>query len=182
MSESTGQSPSTGTTDQAQADPGATPGSGATPDGTTGPALGEGATPPAGDGEGKRLEAALKAERDARRKAEKDLADLRKSQEAGQSDAERLATRVTELEAAKAKAEHDSLVLKIATETGLPPLLAARLQGSDETSLREDAEALKQALPTNGTQPQNPTTVGGPQGAPASGRSPEEWLSVIRKR
>jgi hypothetical protein len=131
--------------------------------------------PPAGEGSSDRLEAALKAERDARKKAEKELSDARRKQDEGLTETERLARRVAELEAANKAAEREALVLRIATETGLPPLLAARLQGEDETSLREDAQRLKPLI-----QAPAPTTVGGPQGPPPSTRTPEEWLSVIR--
>lgn len=158
---------------------GATPGAGAIPAPPAGPAPdGAGATPPAGEGSD-RLETALKAERDARKKAEKDLADLRKQQTAGLSESERLAQRVAELEAANKQAAREALVSKIAMETGLSSLLAARLQGDDETSLRADAEALKQAIPQ---QPQTPTPVGGPQGQPVGDRSPEDWIAVLRQR
>lgn len=167
----------------AQATPGAIPGSGAIPDGQheQAPAAG-GATPPAGDGESERLAAALKAERDARRKAEQAVKDLQKTQADGLSESERLSQRVAELEAATKRAERDALVMRIVQETGLPSVLADRMHGDDETSLREDALALKAALPVPAPTQTTTSSVGGPQGAPVGSRSPEEWLSHIRKR
>jgi hypothetical protein len=122
----------------------------------------------------------LKAEREARRKAEADLKALRDKASEGLTESERLNQRVAELEAAKVAAERQALVLKIATEFSIPPLLAARLQGQTEDELRADAESLKQIIPAQ--PPQAPTTVGGPQGAPTSAKSPEEWVTFLRGR
>lgn len=165
----------------AQAIPGAIPGSGAIPDGQHGqaPAAG-GAIPPAGDGESERLAAALKAEREARRKAEQAVKDLQKTQADGLSESERLSQRVAELEQATKRAERAALVQRIAMETGLPSVLADRMHGDDEDSLRADAEALKAAIPAPQQPTQTTTSVGGPQGPPAAAKSPEEWLGVIR--
>jgi len=167
-------------TTEKQPAPGATPGPGANP----GPAADQqeqgGAKPPTPGDEGSGLETALKAEREARKQAERDLKALKDQQQSGLTESERLAQRVAELEAANIAAERQALVLKIATETGLPPLWASRLQGTDETSLRADAEALKQTIPAQPPQP--PTTVGGPQGAPTASRSPEEWVTTLRAR
>jgi hypothetical protein len=182
MSESVGQSPSTEATDQnAQATPGGTPGSGGTPDGRDGHApAGEGGTPPAGGEDVAALKKALAAERDAKRAAQKALDDLKAKEQAGQTDAEVLQQRVAELERANKKAKRDALVLSIATEYSIPAALSARLHGETEDELRADAEALKAIIPAQ--PPQQGTTVGGPQGQPVGGKSPEEWIKVLRAR
>ncbi len=45
-------------------------------------------------------------------------------------------------------AERDAAQMRIAGETGLPPAMAARLQGGDDEALRRDAETLKALLAT----------------------------------
>lgn len=167
----------------AQATAGAIPAEGVIPSGQTEQAPPDvGATPPSGDGEQQRLAAALKSEREARRKAEQAVKDLQQKQTDGLSETERLANRVTELEAATKAAEREALVLKISQEYSIPPQLSSRLLGSTEDELRADAEALKAAIPAQPPAPQTTQSVGGPQGPPSGTRSPEEWLGVIRGR
>jgi hypothetical protein len=159
---------------------GATPAPAGTQAGATpadaGPSDGaSGATPPPED---KQLEAALRRERDARKAAEAELRKLKPQA----VDAEALAARIAELEAAAALATREALVARIVTELALPPALGSRLVGTDEAELRADAEALRAAIPAAVTPQASTQSVGGPQGPPAGARSPEEWLQVLRKR
>jgi hypothetical protein len=144
---------------------------GATP-AEQGPEVASGVTPPTG---GSGLDSALRREREARKAAETELKRLRSQA----TDAETLAQRVAELEQAKADAERRTLLLKVANEYSIPPVLSDRLHGETEDELRADAEALLKAIPVQAPAPPQ-QTVGGPQGAPTASRSPEEWLSVLR--
>ena len=56
------------------------------------------------------------------------------------------AGKVTELEAKVREYETSSVKMRIARESGLPAELADRLNGTDETAMRADAEALAKLL------------------------------------
>lgn len=102
-------------------------------------------TPDLGDG-GKK---ALEAERRARRQAEKaanDLAAKVKSYEDAQkSETERLTEQLEQYKATAAKAEAETLRLRVAAESGLPADLHEFLVGSDEDELRAKAQKLMAA-------------------------------------
>lgn len=84
-------------------------------------------------------------------KALKRLAELedkeRKEEEAKLSELEKLTKQLAEVEKRAAEAERKAIRQKVAAETGLPLLLAERLQGDDEDAMREDAAKLLEALP-----------------------------------
>lgn len=90
---------------------------------------------------------ALEAERKARRAAEKASADalakVKEYEDAQKSESERLAAKVSELEARAAKAEADALRQRIVSEAGIPADLADLVSGSDEATMRATAERLK---------------------------------------
>ena len=103
-----------------------------------------------GDG-GKR---ALQAERDARKQAERALADLQKQVEdanktAEQKAAEALAEaqKASEMNAAKA------LRYEVAAAKGIDLKLASRLTGSTKEELEADADSLKALLAPTGPKP-----------------------------
>jgi hypothetical protein len=132
----------------------------------------EGATPPAGSGEGARPDPplgdvgrqALDRERDARRDAERqrdelrhriaDLEDRDKSEterdkarlQRATFDIEQRDKRIAELEGEVAARDLRDLKAQIAAEEGLPPSVASRLQGTDVRSLRADAKSLRNEL------------------------------------
>lgn len=103
---------------------------------------------------------ALNAERDARAKAEKDLADLRKQIEDSQKTAEQKAADA--LAAANRTASDNAakaLRYEVAATKGLDLNLAARLTGSTKEELEADADALMALIPTP-TTPVPPVQVG----------------------
>ena len=84
------------------------------------------------------------------------------------SETEKLKQKLAEVESRAAAAERKALCQKIAAETGLPALLAERLQGEDEEGMRADAAKLLETLPTKAEPPKkpaapviNPTNPGG---------------------
>lgn len=104
---------------------------------------------------------ALKAEVEALKKAAPaaDAAGLQQRLE--QADAERV-----KLAAELAAERRTALAAKIAREYDLPDALAGRLKGEDEDELREDAEALKAALPASGSASRKATgTTPAPAGS-----------------
>lgn len=148
---------------QDQADGGATPPAGPTPDGAKPDGQTDGgATPPAAQDDAQKLrEAGRKAldeERTARREAERRVADaerrLAELEDAGKSEVERAIarldrqsseldaarTRVGELEARLAERELLELKREIALDLGMPLEAAHRLRGEDSRSIRADAQ------------------------------------------
>ena len=103
-----------------------------------------------------RAEAARRAEHDRmekqyagfddyKTKAEKYDADIQalKDMISGlKSEKETSAARISELEEKNREYETNSVKMRIARETGLPAELADRLSGTDEESMRKDAESL----------------------------------------
>lgn len=102
-------------------------------------------TPDLGDG-GKK---ALEAERRARRQAEKAANDLaakvKAYEDAQKSETERLTEQLEQYKANAAKAEAETLRLRVAAESGLPADLHEFLVGSDEDELRAKAQKLMAA-------------------------------------
>ena len=139
---------------QQQTGSGATPGQGST----------EGVTPDPSQQPDAALQTALERERQLRRDAEQRERDARRRvnelEDAGKSDAERLAaqlqrattdnethrTRITELESEIAQRDLAALRQEIAAEFKLPAGMAGRLRGDDKRSLRADADALAKEL------------------------------------
>jgi ATPase subunit of ABC transporter with duplicated ATPase domains len=106
------------------------------------------------------------------RAEEKDWKKERKELEALKAkEAQRAEADMTELQKAQAraeKAEKDAAELRlaqtrrsIADEVGLPPVLAARLQGSTPEEMKADAETLLKSLPET-TQPKPKLNVTNP--------------------
>jgi hypothetical protein len=177
--------------------PEAEPGSGATPPGGTP----DGATPKGEEGTkpdtplGDSGIAALEKERDARREAERIVAQMRdrvtELEDAGKSELDRAmgalkratddlsksSARITELEGELSKRDLDAIKLKIADEEGLPPSVAKRLTGKDARELRADAKALKDEL--NAGTPVGVIGVG--RGGAASGNRRVDMNTLIRE-
>lgn len=149
---------------------GSDPGSGATPTGSDP----NGATPK-GDGDKGAMpdaglsdsgKAALDREREARRDAERNLAQLRdrvnELEDAGKTEVERAANqvkratedlaranaKVSELEGELSRRDLDTLKAQVAAEHGLPASVAKRLQGKDKRELTADAKSLADELQT----------------------------------
>lgn len=112
---------------------------------------------------------ALQAERDARAKAERDMAALQKKLKAfedrDKSEIEKASERTAELtaeldarNATIASLEHSLMRNQVAFEKGLPADLAARLQGDDRKALEKDADALL-ALVGKKSDPRQPKPV-----------------------
>ena len=77
----------------------------------------------------------------------------------------------TELESLRTEIEireRDALRQQIAEAVGLPPTLAARLQGDDAESLRADAAALRESLASESTLPRGQAATVVPGGPPVS--------------
>lgn len=131
------------------------------------PAAGTPADEPLGEA-GKK---ALQAERDARAALEKEiarlkpLADLLGGKPTGdtKSDLEKLTERMAELETAAATERLGRLRLEVATEKGLTPAQAARLQGTSRDELAADADALLALFPAA------PAASGTPKPDPSQG-------------
>ncbi len=68
-------------------------------------------------------------------------------------DVQSLQTQVQQLSDALKAAHLETTRLKVATEYRLPPELASRLRGDDETAIRADAADLLKALPKGSRQP-----------------------------
>jgi exonuclease VII small subunit len=176
--------------------PEAEPGAGAKPPGGTP----DGATPKGEEGNkpdtplGDNGIAALEKERDARREAERNVAQLRdrvtELEDAGKSELDRAmsalkratddlaksSARIGELEGELSKRDTDALKAKIAEEEGLPPSVAKRLTGKDARELRADAKALKDEL--NAGTPVGVIGVG--RGGTASGTRRVDMNTLIR--
>lgn len=93
------------------------------------------------------------------------------------------AAQVQRDEAIKAK-DLELMKQRIASELGLTPKLAARLQGADEDSIRADAQALAEELPKPAAGRLTPgATAGVPSGA-AQGRTRDQLYQEVygRKR
>lgn len=133
------------------------------------------------------LQTEMEAMRTALKKANSEAAKYRKTadeataaqkakEEAELSEMEKLRKQL-----AKAQAETESLRLnqlkaQVAAEMGLPPALAARLQGNDEDELKADAKSLLEAMPKPATPPKiQPTN-------PANAQPPTETDDMRRAR
>lgn len=110
-------------------------------------------------------ESALKAEREARKALEKQLAPLLKLAETlgagtpaanGKSEVELLTERLTQHETELATERQARWRAEVAAEKGLPTALAARLQGATREELAADADALKALIPAEPTGPRTP--------------------------
>ena len=97
-------------------------------------------------------------------------AKLQAIEDAAKTQAEKDSEARTAAEQRATQAETDLARLKVATTKGLPPELAARLVGSTEAEMAEDADRLLAVMKP--ATPPAPTgkVDGGPQGAPKPGQ------------
>lgn len=129
-------------------------------------------TPPADEPLGDGGKKALDAEREARRQADKALADLRKEIEDSKKTAEQKASDA--LNAAQRTADENAaraLRYEVAAAKGLDLSLAARLSGTTKEELEADADSLMELIPKATAQPETPPlapTVPG-EGTPPGG-------------
>ena len=84
---------------------------------------------------------------------EKQLGDLNANLEGLTKEKATFDQIITELNGKIGKYEIDALKVRIAREKGIPYELAGRLSGTDEKSLREDAETLSKIVGQKSTQP-----------------------------
>lgn len=110
-------------------------------------------TPPAdpaptdlGDAGKRALEAERKAKRDAERRAAEAEARVKEFEDSQKSELEKAAARAEAAEKAAAEAQAKALRLEIAEEMKVPSNLRRFLTGTDEDSLREQAESLVNEL------------------------------------
>lgn len=123
-------------------------------------------TNPQGDPEalGDAGKAALAAERkranDAEKQAREALARIKELEERDATELEKATRRIKELEEKTASlesgiGERDLTILKLNTgiDEGLPRNLIARLQGSDEETIKADAQSLRELVPDTTPSP-----------------------------
>lgn len=90
---------------------------------------------------------ALQAERDARAKAESDLAELRKQiEDANKTAEQKAADALKAAEATAAQNAAKALRYEVAAEKGLDLKLASRLTGTTKAEMEADADALKELV------------------------------------
>ena len=108
------------------------------------------------------------------------LADLQKQLE---EQSEKIKGHQTEVETLNAKVrdyESSSLKTRIALETGLPYKMAERLNGTDENSIRQDAEMMVKLMGSNKTAPlgsPEPTSIG----TPSARDQFKEWMNQMNE-
>lgn len=88
------------------------------------------------------VEAMKRALKKANKEAEAARLKVKEFEDASKSDQEKANERAAAAEQRAEKAESNYLRMKVAMEKGLPPKLAARLQGSTEEELASDADDL----------------------------------------
>lgn len=127
-------------------------------------------TPPGKLGEGG--ERALKAERQARKQAERKLAEveakIRSIEDREKTDLERLTDEAARAKAEAAAARTDLLRLQVAADMGLPADLTEFLTGDDEDSLRSKAEKLLAATADTRRHPAPDPSQGAKPGQPGA--------------
>jgi hypothetical protein len=109
------------------------------------------------DGSAEKIVAELARERKARQAAERRVQEF---EDASKSEAEKAAARAEAAEKALAEMTQRAMRLQVATETGLDPSLHEFLTGSDEESLRSQAEKLKAATASQRATPRPDPTQG----------------------
>ena len=93
--------------------------------------------------------------------------------------AEQYKSQLEQMERQLTERTRETLKMRIAAEFGLPPELAARLQGTDEESMKADAETLKRfAAPAQPTQGTRPATTPAPTGG-ASNSTTQDILARV---
>jgi hypothetical protein len=99
-------------------------------------------------------EAKKAAERMAKRLAELEAKEKERA-EAEMSEVEKYKAKLAEAEKLRTEAERKALRQKVASEVGLAPIFAERLQGDDEDAMKADAAKMLEALPKP-TDPKKP--------------------------
>lgn len=151
-----------------------TPDPAANPQGDPAPA----ATAPTGDKPlGENGEKALKAERDARSAAEKQAAALQKQLDdiaaANLSDLEKAQKAAADAQALADRATSEALRYRIAAEKGITDNVDLILTGSDEDTMRKQAD-LWATRSTEQPPGPRPDLSQGPKGTPSSSGTPEQ--------
>lgn len=120
------------------------------------------------------LKSALDKEREARKAAEKEAkrvrdleSKLKEFEDRDKSEQEKVAERLAAAERAAVDAETKYLRAKVALDKGLPPALAARLQGATEEEMAADADDLLATL--GDRKPPPPSFDGGARTPPPNG-------------
>lgn len=101
-----------------------------------------------------------KVNRDLERKLNDALGRLKEHEDADKTETEKAAARAEAAERALAEVTARAMRLEVATEVGLPADLHEFLTGSDEESLRSQAEKLKAATAAQRTTPRPDPTQG----------------------
>jgi Domain of unknown function (DUF4355) len=81
-----------------------------------------------------------------RRKAQSQIDEIKKEAESNKALATQADEKIKTIEKALNSKEHEALRYKVALDAGLPPAVAARLQGDDEEALKKDADTLSELL------------------------------------
>lgn len=82
-----------------------------------------------------------------------------------------------------AKAKHEALQLRVASELGLPAALASKLTGETEEELRADAELFKPYVtPSNGQQRPTGNTTAVPGGSPQNETDAQKRARIYHNR
>jgi len=133
------------------------------------------ATPPAGEPAalGESGLRALEKEREARRDAERKLKEAQEAAEREKlSEKQRLEKERDDANSKAAKAELETMRIRIGLKAGVPPEHISRVQGTTEEEIKEDAEAYAKSL---GQQ------AGGLGGGPRGGEpQPKGMNEIIR--
>ena len=130
---------------------------------------------------------ALKAERDARKAAEKAAADLnaqiQQIQQAQMSDLERAQAQAREFEESATKAQAEALRWRIAAKHGISDDDAETfLTGSDEAALTRQAERLASLATSAPTTPKPDLSQGGSAGTPRPQTAAEQFAAAFEGR
>lgn len=132
--------------------------------------------PPKGDddGLGEKGKAAIAAERQARREAERRakegdaaIARLKEIEDAQKSEQQKLTERAEKAEREAAEAQASLLRRDVAADKQLPPAMADRLRGTTREELEADADQLLQLLSKADPKPEPDAGDQGKKGAPA---------------
>lgn len=131
---------------------------------------------------GENGEKALKAEREARSAAEKQAAALQKELDdiaaANLSDLEKAQKAATDAQEAASKAASEALRYRIAAEKGITDNIDLILTGSDEETMRKQAD-LWSARPDGATPGPRPDLSQGSKGDTSSGTPEQDFATFL---
>lgn len=151
-------------------------------------AVAEDAIPDSGEAElgdaGKR---AIQREREARKELEARLKEMeplvakaRELEEAQKSETQRLQERADNAEKLAAETQRELMRLRVASEKGLPPKLAARLTGNTIEELEADADELLNLVPTKKPSASADDTLVGTRTPPAAAQDVDAIVDKLR--